>query len=113
MLKDGLSYTPAIAKFADPLRIADEEAVDEHLAELGVAGDLAQRADVDLRGSHVADESGEARMLRHVWIGSRQDQPPAGLTGKPGPRLLPRGEPPLGHRDCACRQARQIGSSAW
>ena len=40
---------PAVVDAADPLRIRDPGAVEEDLAEVDLAGDVAQRPDVDAR----------------------------------------------------------------
>ncbi len=40
---------PAVADAADDVRVGDPRLLDEELVELGLAGDLAQRADLDGR----------------------------------------------------------------
>ena len=63
---------------AEPVRVGDPHVGQEHLVELGLAGDLAQRPDLDARGVHVDDEVGQARVLGHVGVGAGDQQGPAG-----------------------------------
>ena len=51
------------ADLADHVVGGDADVVEEHLVEVGVAGHLAERADVDARRSHVDDEVGDALVL--------------------------------------------------
>ena len=47
---------PALADLAEPVGVGDPHVGQEDLVELGLAGDLAQRPDLDARVVHVEDE---------------------------------------------------------
>ena len=55
---------PAVVDPADDVRAGHRNGVEEDLAELGRAGQLAEGADRDPRALHVEDEVGEAAVLR-------------------------------------------------
>ena len=62
---------------ADEVVVGHEHLVEEDLVELGVAGDLHERADLDARRLHVDDEVRDAPVLRRVGIGAGEaDAPP-------------------------------------
>ena len=79
---------PAVALAADQVLVRDVGALEEDLVELGLAGDLAQRTDLDPVLLHVADEVGEALVLRRVGVGARQEHAPLRLVRIGGPDLL-------------------------
>ena len=54
----------------------------------GLAGDLAQRADLHAVLLHVHDEVGEALVLGRVRVGARDEHAPLGLVRERGPDLL-------------------------
>ena len=55
---------PAVALGPDAHRVGDAHVVEEHLVELGVAGDLHERPHLDARRVHVDDEVREPAVLR-------------------------------------------------
>ena len=62
--------------------------VEEHLAEVRLAGRLADRPDVDARRAHVEQEVRDAVALGRVGIGAGEQQAPVGVRGAAGPHLL-------------------------
>ena len=65
-------------ELADEVVVGHEHVVEEHLVELGLAGDLDERPDLDARRVHVDDEVRDAAVLRRVGIGAGQADPPPG-----------------------------------
>ena len=79
----GTGDGPATALSAEPVGIRDARVREEHLVELGIAGELAQRSDLDPGGGHVADEEAEALMLGQVRVGAcEQDAPPGDVRNR-------------------------------
>jgi hypothetical protein len=110
----GLRDPPAIADAADPVGVGDACVGEEHLVELGLVGELAQRADLDAGPGHVQAEVGEAGVLGHVRVGAGEQQAPARRVRDGRPHLLP-GDPPVltvGGTDRPGREARQVGAGA-
>ena len=66
----------------------DEHVGEEHLVELGLVGDLAQRSHLDTRRVHVDDERGDALALGRVGIGAREAPAPVGELRVARPHLL-------------------------
>ena len=64
------------------------DVLEEHLVELGVAGDLAERAHGDPRRVHVEEEVGEPLVLLGARIGAGQQHHPVGDLREAGPDLL-------------------------
>ena len=89
----GLRDPPAFADAADPVGLGDRGVGEEHLVELGLAGELAQRADLDAGLVHVQAEVGEAGVLGHVRVGAGEQQAPARRVRDGRPHLLA-GDPP-------------------
>jgi hypothetical protein len=61
---------------ADQLVVGHEDFVKEHFVELGVAGELHQRPDLDAGRLHVDHEIRDALVLRHVGVGAGEADPP-------------------------------------
>ena len=78
---------------ADPVGVGDPHVGQEHLVELGLAGELPQRPDLDAGGGHVHGEVGEALVLGHVGVGAGDQQRPPGQVRRGGPHLLPGDHP--------------------
>ena len=68
---------PAGVRSADDLVLGHDDVVEVHLAELGVARQLLERADLDARRAHVGDQVGDALMGRRALVGSREHRAPA------------------------------------
>ena len=87
--------------------------VEEHLVELGLAGDLAQRPDLDAGVVHVADEVGDAR---RAWARrgrcGRPGSPSRAWCALGGPHLLAVDDPVVAVADRAGGQRRQVGAGA-
>ena len=62
--------------------------LEEHLAELGVVGHLAQRTDGDAGRLHVDEQQADALVLRRVGLGAAEEEAPVGDVGVAGPHLL-------------------------
>ena len=73
--------------------VRDADVSEEDLIELGLAGDLVERPDVDSLGLHVQQEVGQALVLGLVRIGPGHQHPPARHVGQRGPHLLPVHDP--------------------
>ena len=83
---------PPLTSPIDVLR-GDAHAREEHLVEVGDAGDLAQRPHVDAGRLHVDDEVRDAAVLRLLGIGARDQDPPVGVLRVRVPHLLPVDDP--------------------
>ena len=84
----GHGHPPPGAHGVEALRVGDADVGEEHLVELGVAGDLAQGAHLDARRVHVDDEVRHAPVLGHVGVGAGQEHAPARRVGQGRPHLL-------------------------
>ena len=78
--RDG--HHPAVAHAADHVLVGHLGVLDEELVELGLAGDLAQRADLDRVLLHVHQEVGEALVLGHVAVAASHEHAPLRLVGE-------------------------------
>ena len=108
-----LGDLPAVADLADPVRVRDPRVGQEDLVELGLAGELAERADLDPGRGHVEGEVTQAAVFRHVGVGSGDQDGPAGLVRQRGPYLLP-GNDPVAARlaDRAGRERGEVAAGA-
>ena len=84
---------PAAVDLAEHHLVRHEDVVDEHGVEQRVAGQLAQRLDLDPFALHVQQEVGDAVVLGGVGIGAGQQRTPLGELRGGGPDLLA-GDPP-------------------
>ncbi len=84
----GVGDRPPTVELADEMVCRHEHIVEEHLVELGLAGDLPQRAHLDTRLVEVDHEVGDAAVLGRVGIGPHEGDAPAGEAGVGGPDLL-------------------------
>ena len=64
--------SPPAALLAEQVLARDDDAVEEDLAELRVAGHLHERAHLDPGGAHVDDQVGDAAVRRRVGIRARE-----------------------------------------
>ena len=79
----------------DQLAVGDEHLVEDDLVELGVTGDLDQRADLDAVGVHVDDQAGQPLLaLGGVGVAPGQAQTPIGELRIGGPHLVSGDQPP-------------------
>ena len=101
---------PPVVHVADTLRVGDARVVEEHLVEVDVAGDVAQRPDLDARLVQVDEEVGDALALGDVGVGAREQHGPVGEVGPRGPDLLAGHDPVVAVADRAGRQRREVGS---
>ena len=65
-----LRDAPAVVEPADEVLARHHDVGEEHLGEVGRAGDVAQRPDLDARRVHVDDQQADALVLRHVGVGA-------------------------------------------
>jgi hypothetical protein len=65
---------PALALAADAGRVGHAHVGEEDLVELGLAGDLEERAHLDPGRLHVDEERRHAPVLGHVGVGAGQEQ---------------------------------------
>ena len=89
----GAGEPPAAVDRADHAVVGHEDVVDEDLVEQRVAGDLAQRADVDALGLHVDEEVRDALVVRGIRVRAGEADAPIRLARKGSPDLLPRKRP--------------------
>src|SRR5581483_2468785 len=95
-----------------PERVGDACVGQVALVELGLAGHLAQRPDLDAGLVHVDHEVGHAPVLGDVGIGAREQQAPLGMVGQARPLLLPVDDPLVAVTDGRRRQARHVRARA-
>ena len=81
-------HPPALADVTDPVGVGDAHVGEVHLVELGLAGDLAQRSDLDARGVHVEGEVGQALVLGDVGVGAGHEHAAIGEVRVGVPHLL-------------------------
>src|SRR5262245_32474514 len=74
---------------ADEVLARHVDVVEKRLAELGAAGELAQRANADTGASHVDDETTDASVLRCGGIGPSQEHAERRKLSVTGPHFLP------------------------
>ena len=79
---------PAVVLLADEAVVGHEHVVEEHLVEHRLAGELAQRPDVDAGRLHVDHEARDAVVLRLLGVGAGEADAPVGFLGHRRPHLL-------------------------
>ena len=85
VVSDTRQPSPGLPSISD---VGDAGVGEVHLVELGLAGHLAQRPDLDAGSVHVDDERGEAGVLHGLGIGAHDEQAPARQVGERRPHLL-------------------------
>ncbi len=108
----GVGDPPAGPDVAQPVGVGDAGVGDEHLVELGLAGQLAQRADLDPGRVHVEHEVAQPGVLGRVGVGAGEQQRPAGVVRERGPHLLPGDHPVVAVADGAGGQVGQVAARA-
>ncbi len=103
---------PACPDLAQPAGVGYRHVGEEDLVELGLAGELAQRADLDPGRVHVQHEIGKARVLGHVGVGAGEQQGPVGVVGERRPHLLAVDHPAVAVADRPGGQAGQVAARA-
>ena len=79
---------PAVVDPADDVLDRDPRLFDEELVELGLAGDLDQRPDLDAVLLHVHQEVGEPAVLGRVRVRAGEQHAPLGVMRERRPDLL-------------------------
>ena len=82
------------------------------LVELGLAGDLPQRANLNTRGLHVEGEIGHASVLGHVRIGAGDEHAEVGDVGECVPHLLTVDDPFVAVLDRFGTETGKVGAGA-
>ena len=104
----GVGDPPTFVHRADEAVVGDEHVGEEHLVELRLVGDLAQRAHVDTGRVHVDDERRDPLLLRRIGIGAREAPAPVGELRVARPHLLAVEHPTAVDLLGACAQRREI-----
>ena len=86
--------------------------VEEHLAEVDLAGDVTQRPDVDARLVHVDQEVGDALALLDVGVRPGEQHRVVGGEAPRGPDLLAGDDPLLAVEHGPGGERREVGSGA-
>src|SRR3954451_15584366 len=82
--------------------------LDEELVELGLTGDLAQRADLDRVLLHVHEEVGQALVPRRLGVGAGDEHAPLRVVGERRPHLLAGHDPLVAVAHRARLQRREV-----
>ena len=82
------------------------------LVELGLAGDLPQRANLNTRGFHVEGEVGHAAVLGHVRVGAGDEHAEVGDVGERVPHLLAVDDPFVTVLDRFGAETGKVGAGA-
>ena len=82
----------------------------ENLIERGVTVHLLQRDDLNTWLLHIEDEVREALVLRHIHVGSGEQQSVLSFVGTRRPYLLTVDDPLVAFQLSACHRASQIGT---
>src|SRR3954454_19759508 len=101
---------PAAADLPDDVLVGDLGLLEEDLVELGLAGDLAKRPDVDVRLVHVEDEVGDPLVLGGVLVGAGEQHAVLRFVRVGGPDLLAGHLPRTVRLDRARLQRREVGT---
>src|SRR5207253_5573598 len=86
--EDGHGDAPPLADLTDQVLARHARVLEEDLAELALAGDLAERAHADARRVELHEEEGDAAVAV-LRVGAREDEDPVGPRAEGGPHLLP------------------------
>src|SRR4051794_17522377 len=108
--KRGDRDAPAATHLADDVLVGDLGLLEEDLVELGLAGDLAKRPDIDVGLIHVEDEVGDPLVLRGVLVGAGEEHAVLGLVRVGGPDLLAGDLPVAVGLDRAGLERGEVGS---
>ena len=81
-------HPPAAVDLADDVVGVGGRAGEEHLVELGVAGDLVDRADLDAVLAHRHEQVRDALVLGRLTVRAGQHEAPVGPVGLRRPHLL-------------------------
>ena len=92
----GLEHLPTSADLPQQVTARDVGPVDEHLAEVRLAGDLTDRADLDPGLAHRQEEEADALVLGNVPVGASQQEPVLGPRSVGRPHLLTSDDPAAG-----------------
>ncbi len=108
----GHRHAPALADIADAVGVGDADLGHVDLVELGLAGDLAQRPDLDSGGVHVEGEVGQALVLGRLGVGAGHEHAAVGDVGERVPHLLAADHPLVAVAHRLGGQAGQVGAGA-
>ena len=106
----GHGHLPAVVDPADHVLLRAAGVGEEDLVELGRAVDLLDRADLDARLLHGAEQVGDALVLRCVRVGAGQHEDVVGENGLGGPDLLAVDDPLVAVEHGLGLEAGQVGA---
>ena len=106
----GQRRLPAVADLAQALRIGHAHVGEEHLVEVGAAGDLLDRPRLDTRALHVQEEHGQPLVLGHIGVGAGDDDAPVAVMRAGGPDLLAVDDPVVAVALRLGADARDVGT---
>ena len=105
----GHGHPPAVAHATDAVGVGHADVGEVDLVELGLAGHLAQRTDLDARRVHVEREVGEPLVLRGLGVGAGDEHAAVGDVGQRVPDLLAVDHPLVAVAHGPTAQAGQVG----
>ena len=103
---------PALTDLADAVLVGNDRPVEEHLVELDLAADVAQRPHLHARLVQVEQEVRDALALRRVGFGAREQDREVGEVRPGAPHLLARHVPRVAVALGARRERREVGAGA-
>ena len=86
--EQGARHGPAPVDLADDVVGRCRRPGEEHLVELALPGEGADRADLDAGLAHVDEQERDAGVLAHVSVGAGEQEHPVRLAGPGRPHLL-------------------------
>ena len=105
-----LGHGPAVVQLADERVARHAHVVEEHLAELLVAGEVADRAQRDARRLQVHQQEADALLLLRRLVGAHQQVDVRRVVGERGPDLLAVDDEVIAVEHRGGLQAREIGA---
>ena len=106
----GHRHVPPFALTAEHVIVTHPRVGEEHLVELGFAGDLKERTHFHPVGMHVDHEIRHALVLGLVRVGTCRQQPVVRHMAERGPHLLTVDDPLVTVAHCPGRERRDIGA---
>jgi hypothetical protein len=106
-------HLPALAGLADDVRGVGGRVLEEDLAELGGAGDLNDRPDLDPRLFHRHQQVGEAAVALRAGLRAGHGEAPVGVFGERGPDLLAVDPPGIAVEPRPGADRGEVGAGAW
>src|SRR6202034_4336023 len=105
----GGGHRPTLTDLTHSIGVRYRHLGKEHLVEAALPGHLAQRAHLDARRVHVADEVGEPGMLLDVGVRAGEKQATVRQMTSGGPHLLAGNDPAVAVANRPRREPGQVG----